>query len=124
MLEHQAAWKVMSHTVVAIFQIQDNVAANLSDFDVFLLHLTVQPSFFLLSTIRDSMPGLLCSAAVAVSGADWASKEQMGPVGVSNESSLLFKNADGMEKLSQSSLLVICTPQSVLPSAHCSQGLS
>jgi hypothetical protein len=112
----------MLHTVVAIFQIQDNVAANLSDFDVFLLHLTVQPSFFLLSTIRDSMPGLLCSAAVAVSGADWASKEQM--VGVSNESSLLFKNADGMEKLSQPSLLVICTPQSVLPSAHCSQGLS
>jgi hypothetical protein len=73
------------------------------------------------------MPGLLCSAAVAVSGADWALKEQMGPVGVSNESSLLFNNADGMEKLSQSSLLVICTPQSVLPSAqcnNCSQGLS
>lgn len=114
----------MSHTVVAIFQIQDNVAANLSDFDVFLLHLTVQPSFFLLSTIREFNAGLLCSAAVAVSGADWASKEQMGPVGVSNESSLLFKNADGMEKLSQPSLLVICTPQSVLPSAHCSQGLS
>ncbi len=53
------------------------------------------------------MPGLLCSAAVAVSGADWALKEQMGPVGVSDESSLLFKNADGMEKLSQPSLLVL-----------------